>query len=218
MKSILADPKEQETFIKSLPEKINQVKEIAKKKQRKVKLFCTDEASLRRDGTIHYGWYLRGVTPEIPESNGRFESIKMFGAVDPLKGDFSLKRAPKRITTVGYADFLISLAKKHSNIELIIMDDNAPWHSEKKLMNILQEKEINNVHIIRFPKYSSKMNPCEKLWKWLRETVTHCKYYSDLKSLMEAIWRFYRRAWNNKELAKIRFKTEMPLPDICESL
>jgi transposase len=211
MTSCLSDVEEQKAFVESLPDKIEKIKVKAEENGRNIKILCTDEASFRRDGSPHNAWYLKGETAEIPESNGRFESIKLFGAVDPFEGDISINKGPKRVTTEVYGNFLIYLSKKYPDRELVIMDDNAPWHSENKLLSFLKGNEIENINIIRFPKYSPKMNPCEKLWKWLRESVSYCRYNENLTFLMSSIWRFYRRAWNNKELAKIRFKTEIPI-------
>ncbi len=211
MKSLLADPIEQELFLKAFPERIEEIVKKGKEKGRKAKILCTDEAGFRRDGTLHSGWYRKGEIAEIPESNGRFESIKMLGAVDPLEGDFTLKKAPKRIVSEDYGDFLVYLSKRYPDRELIVLEDNAPWHSEKRVWKVLKDNEIDNVHRIRFPKYSPKMNSCEKLWKWLRESVTHCRYHESLKDLMACIWSFYRRVWRDKEKAKIRFQSEIPI-------
>lgn len=171
-------------------------------------MYFTDEASFRRDGTIHNGWYKKGVVAQIPESNGRFESIKLFGAVDPLEGRFHLVKAPKRINTIEYSKFLIHLSKMHSNEFLLIFQDNAPWHSVNKLKGLLEASGIGNIEIFNLPKYSPDMNPCEKLWYWLRDDVTHGSYYEKLCDVLCNIWKFYRRAYNKKEQAKIKFKTE----------
>jgi len=98
--------------------------------------------------------------------------------------------------------------------QLVIVHDNAPWHGVKKLPKLLSERGIENIVIIRLPKYSPEMNYCEKLWGWMRETVSHCRYYENLAELEKSIWRFYRRAYNQKEKAKIKFKTEKPLFNI----
>lgn len=103
------------------------------------------------------------------------------------------------------------LSELHKDKVLVIVHDNAPWHGVKKLPKLLLERGIENIIIVRLPKYSPKMNPCEKLWNWMRETVTHCRYYNNLKELTDSVWRFYRRAYNRPNLAKIRFKTEKPL-------
>jgi transposase len=137
----------------------------------------------------------------------------MFGAVDPFSGEICLNRVYGRITSSLCADFLYNLSKRFSEDELIMMEDNAPWHSKKLVIKILKDKGVDNIHIIRFPKYSPNMNPCEKLWNWMRETVSHCRYYKDLNELLDSIWRTYRRIWNNKELGKIRFKTEISIFD-----
>lgn len=214
MKSAKADVQEQEVFCENFQILIVFLYLLSQSNNLNLKILFTDEASFRRDGTIHNGWYTKGVTPLIPESNGRFESIKLMGAVDYQKGSFHLKKACGRITTEVYANFLVDLSNKHKDKQIVIVHDNAPWHGVKTLPKILAEKGINNILIIRLPKYSPEMNYCEKLWKWMREDVTHCRYYDDLSELEESIWRFYRKAYNQREQAKVRFKTEKPLFDI----
>jgi transposase len=179
-----------------------------------VKILFTDEASFRRDGTIRSGWYKKGSKPIIPESNGRFESVKLIGAVDSQEGSFHLRQAGSKITLEVYADFLAYLSSQYEDKLLVIVHDNAPWHGSKSLSQHLADRGVFNIIIVRLPKYSPDMNPCEKLWNWMRETVTHCKYYESLRELKDAIWRFYRRAYNQREKAKKRFKTEKPLIDI----
>lgn len=209
MRSIKADEKEQKEFIDiNFPKKVEEMLVKAKQSGLELKLIFTDEASIRRDGTIHYGWYKKGIIPEIPESNGRFESVKLIGGVDALTGNFHLKKAQGKITTIVYADFLIELSKKYKNYLLLIIQDNAPWHGKLKLPELLKDAGVNNIEIINLPKYSPDMNPCEKFWKWLRESVSHCRYYEDLKELSKSIWKFYRRAYNQKDEAIRRFKTE----------
>jgi transposase len=211
MSSKLSDKEEQKRFQNTFYYITKSIESVAIEKGRELKYLCIDEASFRRDGTIHNGWYLKGLTPEILESNGRFESIKLFGAVDPLEGDVTLRNISGRMTAKMHSKYLIYLSKKYSNKELVILEDNAPWHSIKKVSQYLKEANVDNIHIIKLPKYSPEMNPCEKLWKWLREDVTHCKFHSDLKSLSDDIWKFYRRVSNKKEVAISRFITEIYL-------
>lgn len=212
MKSRKSDEKEQSEFIETVfPEKIKEVSEKAKKKDLKLLTLCTDEAGIRRDGTIHCGWYKKGIIPEIPESNGRFESIKLIGAVNAQEGIFHLKKTQGRITTEVYADFLIHLSQKYKDFMILIVQDNAPWHGKVKLPKLLEEANITNIETINLPKYSPDMNPCEKLWKWLREHVSHCRYYESLDELTKSTWRFYRRAYKQRITAIRRFKTEKDL-------
>lgn len=209
MKSNLADEKKQKEFLELLfPKRVEEALEMANKMGLKLLILFTDEAGIRRDGTIHYGWYKKGIVPEIPESNGRFESVKLLGAVGALDGRIHINTVVGKVTTKVYADFLIGLSRRYKEYLTLIVQDSAPWHGKKKLPVLLKDAGIKNIVLCNFPKYSPDMNPCEKLWKWLRETVTHCRYYEDLKELKQSIWRFYRRAYNQKELAIKRFKTE----------
>lgn len=209
MKSKLADEKTQKEFIElSFPKKVDEAMEKAKLMGLKLLILFTDEAGIRRDGTIHNGWYKKGIISEIPESNGRFESVKLLGAVGALDGSIHIKTVEGKISTEVYANFLIGLSRRYDEYLILIVQDSAPWHGKKKLPVLLKEAGIKNIELCNFPKYSPDMNPCEKLWKWLRETVTHCRYYNDIKELKQSIWRFYRRAYNQKDLAIKRFKTE----------
>jgi len=211
MQTNKSDPQEQEKFLDNFQTLMVLLFFLSKISGKNTKVLFTDEASFRRDGTIHNGWFKKGVIPQISESNGRFESIKLIGAVDYQEGSFHLKKASGKITTEVYADFLEHLSNLHEDKLLVIVHDNAPWHGVKKLPKLLAERGIENIIIIRLPKYSPEMNYCEKLWMWMRESVTHCRYYETVKELDKSIWRFYRRAYNQRKKARIRFKTEKPL-------
>ena len=111
MTSNKADKEEQEKFIDDFQTYMVFLFIVCNVYGLKLKLLFTDEVSLRRDGTIHFGWYKKGTTPEIPESNGRFQSIKMIGAVDQQEGSFHLHKVKGKVTLQVYADFLAYLAK-----------------------------------------------------------------------------------------------------------
>jgi len=214
MRSNKADIHEQDAFLENFQVMMVLYFLVSAAYGIKLKVLFTDEASLRRDGTIHSAWYKKGVTPEILESNGRFQSTKWIGAVDNQEGSFHLKKVANKVTLKVYVDFLVYLSTLHKDKQLIIVHDNAPWHGVKNLPNLLAEKGVTNILIIRLPKYSPEMNYCEKLWNWMREDVTHCRYYESLAELEKSVWRFYRKAYNQREQAKIRFRTEKPLFEI----
>jgi len=214
MKTTKANVEEQEDFLDNFQSLIVLFFFLSNFFGKTLKILFSDEAGFRRDGTIHNGWYKRGIIPEVPESNGRFESIKLIGAVDYQEGSFHLKKASGKVTTKVYVDYLVYLSGMYKDKIIILVHDNAPWHGVKRLPELLAEKGVNNIVVIRLPKYSPEMNYCEKLWKWMRESVTHCRYYETLEELEESIWRFYRRAYNQREKAKMRFKTEKPLFNI----
>lgn len=220
MRSGKRDEVARKQFVENeLPKKINRLKKEAEKLSQKIEIWFTDEASFRRDGTIHQGYYLRGSQPIIKESNGRFESVKLIGAVNMSEGRISLKMTAGKITTETYCDFLVKLAKRRSKHFLVIIHDNAPWHGKIKLPELLKQEGIENIGIISLPKYSPDMNPCEKLWKWLREETTHCQYHPTIKDLKAGIWKFYRRVTQIFGLKKIkRMKSEINPLKHCECL
>jgi len=219
MKSIKRDEQERRQFVEEdVAKKVGQFKELADTLGLELSPWFTDEAGFRRDGTLHAGYFKIGKIAEIPESNGRFESIKLIGAVNPRTGAFKMTTITGKMTLCKYVEYLKSFAASDTRKFFVIFHDNAPWHGPKSLPTLLREAGVINLGVINLPKYSPDMNPCEKLWYWLRAEVTHCQYHETLTCLMKNIWKFYRRAFNKVEEAKRRFKPETNIFKYCESL
>jgi len=77
MKTNKSIPEEQEYFLNNFQTFMVLLFFLSKAFKKNIKVLFTDEASFRRDGTVHNGWFKKGMTPQISESNDRFESIKL---------------------------------------------------------------------------------------------------------------------------------------------
>ena len=216
-KSAKANKESQRKFLEEdFPALVAKAQEKAKAEGLKIEYWFPDEAGIRRIGTLRAAWYPTGsACPEILETDGRFESVKLMGMVNPHTGHFHLKNVVGKITTQVYADWLISICRRSPDTLFVITHDNAPWHGVKKLPKLLEDAGITNILIQRLPAYSPTFNPCEKLWKWLREYVTHNHAYANLDLLLDNIWRFYRYAYRDRSRAIRRFKTEEDLFANC---
>lgn len=219
-KSKRSNPEVQKRFLEvEFPQLILNAQKEAQERGLKFETWFPDEAGIRRIGTLHGAWYPTGnYTPEVLDTDGRFESIKLMGMVNPLSGAFALKIIPGKITTKVYAQFLIDFARRKNDTLLVIVHDNAPWHGKIKLPLLLKEAGIENIILCPLPSYSPELNPCEKLWKWLRERVTHNRPCHSLSDLALSVWKFYRYIYNRREEAKRRFKTEQNIFAFCESV
>ena len=219
MKSKLRDEQERANFIaKVVPTKIGEMNAIALKLHLELDFWFTDEAGFRRDGTIRAAYFKKGAAAEILESNGRFQSIKMIGAVNPMTGGFHLKTVKGKVTLLKSLQYVKDLSQKSPDKYLVIIHDNAPWHGVKNLSKLLLAEGVTNMGIINLPKYSPDMNPCERFWKWMREEITHCQYYDSLQALMKNIWKFYRRANYQTEKTIRRLKPELNIFSAPENL
>nr|WP_245842263.1 transposase [Parageobacillus galactosidasius] len=48
----------------------------------------------------------------------------------------------------------------------------------------------NAFHFIYLPPYSPQLNPIERLWKWLKDTVIANVFHKDRNDIIQAITRF----------------------------
>jgi transposase len=84
-------------------------------------------------------------------------------------------------------DFL-KILKSHYPDKLIVLD-NARIHHAKMVKEFLRQ-EGESFHLIFLPPYSPQLNPIERLWKWLKETVIANVFHKDQIDIDRAITRF----------------------------
>ena len=86
----------------------------------------------------------------------------IYGAVDPRDGERFFITAPKCNSDWMNA-FLDALSKAYPNDLIILIMDNAAWHTSQTL-------DIpNNIKFAFIPPYTPEMNPIEQIWKELRK-------------------------------------------------
>ena len=73
----------------------------------------------------------------------------------------------------------------------IIVIDNAGFHSMKN------EVLPDNIHLINIPPYSPELNPCEKIWQYIKERFKN-KNFKNMKTL---------RSWLHKQVENMSDNT-----------
>ena len=111
------------------------------------------------------------------------------GAVEPKTGE-SFHLFVSETTKETFSIFLKEFAKAfpegnivfirmHSPIKKCILHDGASWHKVSS--------PATHIKLWKLPPYSPELNPIEHLWKWVRDNVTHNKFFETIEHLEQAV-------------------------------
>ena len=107
----------------------------------------------------------RGVQPLLPSAY-RFESLYLYGAVEPLTGQSFFLELPL-LNAQGFQLFLDHFAATDPASFPLLLLDNGAFHKAHAL------RLPPNVGLIFFPPYSPELNPIERLWRDLKDWLAH---------------------------------------------
>jgi transposase len=150
-----------------------------------------DEASFPQWGTLSYTWAPIGEQPVI-QTCGTRRGYKVFGLIDYFTGRFFSKGHEGKLNADSYIEFLhdvLSKTRKH----IILIQDGAPYHRSKKVKDFFA-KHKDRLTVFKLPSYSPDYNPIEKLWKKIKVTGVHMKYFptfDDLKNTVDCMLDFF---------------------------
>lgn len=106
----------------------------------------------------------RGVQPLLPAAY-RFESLYLYGAVEPLTGQSFFLELPL-LNTQGFQLFLDHFAASEPACFHLLLLDNGAFHKSHSL------RLPANVGVVFFPPYSPELNPVERLWRDLKDWLS----------------------------------------------
>jgi len=166
-------------------------------KQMKNKL-NKDEIILFMDG-VHpdhqtqavHGWIRCGKLAQVP-STGKQKRLHYMGAVCQIEGRIEhFFKKYEKINSLGVIDFLTYLSEQKPGKKLKIICDRGPYHTSKEIKGYLAKHD--QIEFIHLPPRCPNLNLIERLWKILRENVTHNRYYSHFNEFKDAIDDFFNR-------------------------
>jgi hypothetical protein len=91
----------------------------------------------------------------------RYESVWLYGAVDPLGGGSFFLEMPD-LDAVCYQIFLDHFSHAYPTTMNVLVVDGAPAHIAHCL------RIPDNILIVRLPAYSPELNPAERVWQDMR--------------------------------------------------
>jgi len=178
-----------------------------------------DEVTVERQPTVAHAYAPIGASTQAravrsPKSN---TVTRVLGVLNALTGAVFHRRASK-ITVAFLVVFYQALCRAYPDAERIyVIQDNWPVHTHPDLLVALEPQETRwpwyrppnwptepsaaairrwgelklPIQIVPLPTYASWCNPIEKLWRKLRQDVTHLhRWADDLDTLRTEIDRF----------------------------
>ena len=122
----------------------------------------------------------------------RFSNTYLWGSYSPINGD-SFVWEINGVGTDIFEAYLHAFAKIKPKEYKILVIDNAAFHSTKNIS--LPE----NICLVRIPPYSPELNPCEQIWKYIKQRFKN-RQFESLEKLKE--WLNYQVKLMEPELIK----------------
>jgi transposase len=146
----------------------------------------TDGVHPTHNVQIAYGWIKKGESKPIASNTGR-SRLNITGALDIFTHRLHI-REDQTINALATIAFFKQLENAYPTMHKVhVFCDNAPYHRNKQVKEYLQTSKIQ-LHFL--PPYSPNLNPIERLWKWMKETVMYNTHYEAFEAFREAIFGF----------------------------
>jgi len=144
----------------------------------RVKVWVTDEARIGLHDASRRCWAMRGVRVIKPRQQ-EYEWCYVYGALEVVDGDSQFQLLP----TVGLdltLGFLQQIAASAPDAFHVVIGDQAGFHFCPDDARLPQR-----VKIIQLPAYSPELNPAERLWDVIKDTLCN-RVYQGIQALEDA--------------------------------
>jgi transposase len=147
-------------------------------------LLFGDEASFAQWGSLGYTWAVRGQQPQV-KTGGKRKGYKVFGLIDYFTGQLFSKGHTGRFNAESYCDFLMEVLEKTTQ-PLIVIQDGARYHTAVRTKEFFVQ-QAGRLSVEQLPSYSPDYNPIEHLWRNIKRSNTHNRYFPDFSDLTAAV-------------------------------
>jgi transposase len=157
---------------------------IAEARRQPARLLFADEASFAQWGSWGYTWAPRGQQPLI-KTCGKRKGDKVWGLIDYFTGRLFSQGSTERFTAARYCAFLATVLAQTEG-RLIIIHDGARYHTAKDTQQFLA-RHADRLTCYQLPSYSPDYNPIEHLWRNVKRSKTHNRYFPTFEALVAAV-------------------------------
>lgn len=175
--------------------KIAELENICINENKSFRLMFQDEAGFGRINKPKSCWCGDNIRPTVPCHRIR-EYMYAYGAVSPLDGDIVSLVLPK-CNTVCMNIFLAEVSKQYPNDYILMVADNAPWHTSSKSLIVPE-----NIEIFPLLPYTPELNPIEMIWDEIREKFFKNKLFKTLSAVSDNLCEALVHLMNNKNVVK----------------
>jgi transposase len=144
----------------------------------RVKIWVTDEARIGLHDASRRCWALRGIRVVKPRQQ-EYEWSYVYGALEVVEGDSEFQMLP----TVGLPltnGFLRQIVQSDPEAFHVVIGDQAGFHFRPG-----DERLPEQVRIIPLPAYSPELNPVERLWDVIKDSLCN-RVYQGIEALEDA--------------------------------
>lgn len=188
-----ADKHRQEAFIRHY----NRLKKKAGEEE---PIYFADSVHPQHQTQLTYGWILKGVRKEIA-TTGYQKRLNIIGGIS-LNGHRFSYRQVEKVDAVNVCDFLWYLRQSNPGKYTVhVIWDNARPHRNAEVHRFAKELGIK-LHYL--PPYSPNLNPVERVWKLMHESVRYNQYYGDFSEFSGAVLGFFNGIGRKKNLLRDR--------------
>lgn len=158
-------------------------------------IFFFDESRFGTHSKLGHGWFKKGSRTLVNTKLG-FQNFYLYSAVDIHSGEDFTLILPK-VNTTCMNLFLSEMAKYIHNKSIIIVMDGAGWHHSKDL------QIPSNIEIIYLPPYSPELNPVERLWLHIKQSIVKNRIYETIADLEDTVCEFLNNALDTQTIKSI---------------
>lgn len=188
-----ANKEQQKKFIASY----NKLKTQAGEKE---PIYFADSVHPQYQTQLVYGWIPKGERKALA-TTARQPRLNIMGGIC-LNGHRFFYQQADKIDADSIALFLVKLRKRHPEKCIIhLIWDNAGYHRDAAIQKFAKALAIK-IHYL--PPYSPNLNPIERMWKLMRESVMYNKYYASFVEFTEATISFFKNIGRKKSILRAR--------------
>ena len=141
-----------------------------------------------------------GEQPIISCKQAKKERVTGFGTINPLTGQLTINFAQKG-NTKSFKKHLKTILRTYKDKrKIIVYVDNVRYHHAKALKPFLQVHQKLEIHYL--PAYSPDFNPVERVWWYMRKSITHNRYLSSIKERIAKFWQLFSKCLKPNDLLK----------------
>ncbi len=158
-------------------------------------------------------WTLKGVRPQVPAA-GTNEKRCIYGALNWATGQSHYLVHPKK-NAAQFADFLRQLLEANRDRPLVLVLDNARYHTTAEVLDLLTA-HAHHAFVLWLPTYSSELNAIEGLWGYLKRSALNNYFFGDADSLEAAIHEAFGVLQQHPDTAlSLAYRTGQNLPKVA---
>lgn len=188
-----ADKEKQEKFIEYYYR-------LKKKAGTKEPIYFGDSVHPQHQTELTYGWIFKGVRKEIPMTSAQ-KRLNFIGGIC-LSGHRFTYHQVDWINSESICHFLLKLRKSNpSAYRIHLIWDNARPHKNNEVYTYAKKL---NIKLHYLPPYSPNLNPVERMWKLMHESVRYNKYYGKFSEFTEATLNFFKSIGRKKKILRDR--------------